>query len=480
VEMGKREAKPTKEDLKWLLEAIAELSDLRDQALNAIREAEAALEARVEVANEPAFEEVADEDLDRKVENEAVEADGERDSAAEAAQQTGEEDPQEGPPEDPEEDEFEEAVTRAGYKAEPPADREERRSDGGRRDESPWDLEEEDPRAASALEPPKQRPPMAEPIPPPRPPTRRESGETNAAISNLKDTQSFGLLPFRDEPKKSSVREISFGTPGNEKIEKQRRRREPTTIPLVLEDLHEVSPAEPPPLFGAQRKRVSPTWRTIAIASIIAFAFLAGFQVHMFILGGFEGAPAYEIPHTAATGKTANPPPRPATSTPPVSEEISSSSPRTTPETPEPQAAADDSVRTGHPAGEKPKVDTTQAEKPKVAISSKTSNKDEAAERERSRNRAKRKQEREDAKGAREAKKETEAAGEVGTLVVKAPPEDAPVFVLVDGISRGKAPVRVKLKPGIHEVVFSADGRRAMRMVPIREDKTKTIDAKVP
>jgi len=476
VEMGKRKSKPTKDDLNWLLGAIAELGDLRDQAMNDIREGEAALKAEAEkrlTTRGVAKEALAEEE--RVPEPAVNEKSG---LVFETARQAG---PKEQPEDLAGDLSGNDATGTGDGTGRPAGGAESRWSADGLRSDSPWDdIEEEELRESDPiLQPPRNKPPMVEPILPPRRPTKRESGDTNAAllVRDSKDTQSFGLLPFQDEPQKSSVREISFGDADDEGARKKGKRRDTTTIPLALEDLHEVSPAEPPPLFAAHRRSVSSVWRTIAVACIIAFAFLAGFQVHMFILGGPEGVPYSKTPHTAATDLTADPAPAPVTSKPPVPEESSPSSPETTPETPELQAA---SGETGAAADAPPEGEETPQEKPKEAAVPKASKRNETAERKRARNRAKRQHEREDAKRARETKREPEATGEVGTLVVKAPAENVPVFVLVDGVSRGKAPIRVKLKPGIHEVVFSADGRRAMRMVPIREDKTKTIDAKIP
>jgi hypothetical protein len=52
--------------------------------------------------------------------------------------------------------------------------------------------------------------------------------------------------------------------------------------------------------------------------------------------------------------------------------------------------------------------------------------------------------------------------------------------VIVDGKPRGSAPLKVKLSPGIHEVIFSYEGKRTMRMVAIQTGETKSITAKVP
>ena len=67
-----------------------------------------------------------------------------------------------------------------------------------------------------------------------------------------------------------------------------------------------------------------------------------------------------------------------------------------------------------------------------------------------------------------------------GTLAVTVPAGAAgPIDVSVDGKKRGKAPLKLKLTPGLHEVVFSSGGKRTMRMVSVKEGATKSIAAKV-
>ncbi|MCP4600601.1 MAG: response regulator [Proteobacteria bacterium] len=68
-----------------------------------------------------------------------------------------------------------------------------------------------------------------------------------------------------------------------------------------------------------------------------------------------------------------------------------------------------------------------------------------------------------------------------GLLSITAPPDaPGPIDVSVDGRARGKAPVKVKLTSGLHEVVFACNGKRTMRMVSIRIGQTKNMQAKIP
>jgi len=68
-----------------------------------------------------------------------------------------------------------------------------------------------------------------------------------------------------------------------------------------------------------------------------------------------------------------------------------------------------------------------------------------------------------------------------GTLSIALPPyETGKVKVLVDGKPRGTVPLKVTLPIGIHELTFITDGKRSLRMVSIKEGRTKNIEATIP
>ncbi len=70
--------------------------------------------------------------------------------------------------------------------------------------------------------------------------------------------------------------------------------------------------------------------------------------------------------------------------------------------------------------------------------------------------------------------------GTTGLLSIKVPPGvSGPITVSVNGSSRGKAPVDVRLTSGLHEVVYTHNGKRTMRMVSIKLGQTKVVQAKV-
>ncbi|MFO8070914.1 MAG: response regulator [Polyangia bacterium] len=76
--------------------------------------------------------------------------------------------------------------------------------------------------------------------------------------------------------------------------------------------------------------------------------------------------------------------------------------------------------------------------------------------------------------------KKKEPAKQAGVLVIGAPPgAEGPIRVAVDGRPRGRAPLTLELSAGLHEVTFSAGGKRTLRMVSIKPGKTKNVTAKV-
>ncbi len=81
------------------------------------------------------------------------------------------------------------------------------------------------------------------------------------------------------------------------------------------------------------------------------------------------------------------------------------------------------------------------------------------------------------------AKKQAPALqpGSTGMLSITVPPDTKePISITIDKRPRGKAPLKVALTQGIHEIQFSSGGKRIMRMVSIKTGKTKSITAKVP
>ncbi len=500
VEMGKRGQKPTKPELEWLLGAIAELGDLRERAMERIREGEAGLEARDESERsgpKPAADgaggtkqsprTAAEPQAPRTLEKTAADARPEdkvtkthpadtRDGDEDAAPKKGTADS----------GSTTEDLAETDTWGEPPApgtaDGEKDKIKKRDADVSPWttveETGEESPpsrKAADDLEVIEHGTNGIElitldPGPPPEtnsPPFATATSEKKAAASDN--------LPFTDEPAKRSVKEVAFIA--NES-ERKKKRDKSNTIPLEMEDLNEVSTAQPPQL-PSRRNGVSPVWRIVALFAIAALILLSAY--HFYRVRDLRSRSDAPIDRETVTRTRPPVPPEPDRTPPPAETPPAETPPAEAP--PDPSEASVVKTEPFKISAEEPNTDKAKQsginrpggslDKPRAE----TPKRDAAAEKERRKQRAKRQQEREE---AAQNQKPAKPAEDTGTLVVKAPSEDVPVFVLVDGISRGKAPVRVKLKSGIHEVVFSANGRRAMRMVPIREDKTKTIDAKVP
>ena len=71
---------------------------------------------------------------------------------------------------------------------------------------------------------------------------------------------------------------------------------------------------------------------------------------------------------------------------------------------------------------------------------------------------------------------------EKGLLSIGLPPGAKPntIRISVDGRLRGKVPIKIRLSAGIHEIVYSLDGKRVMRMVRVNAGQTKEVTAKQP
>ncbi|MBN2801722.1 MAG: PEGA domain-containing protein, partial [Deltaproteobacteria bacterium] len=70
-------------------------------------------------------------------------------------------------------------------------------------------------------------------------------------------------------------------------------------------------------------------------------------------------------------------------------------------------------------------------------------------------------------------KKSSEKTGTLNITLNNSTKED--VEILIDGRKKGKAPLSVKLKKGLHEITFIKNGERTIRIVSIKDDQTKTI-----
>ncbi|MDJ0761630.1 MAG: response regulator [Myxococcota bacterium] len=81
----------------------------------------------------------------------------------------------------------------------------------------------------------------------------------------------------------------------------------------------------------------------------------------------------------------------------------------------------------------------------------------------------------------KDSKTTDESPATTGVLYIKQP-SDAPgrIKISVDGRVRGRSPIKLKLSPGLHEIVYSYQGRRIFKKVTIQANQRKEIIAEVP
>ncbi|MCP4675499.1 MAG: response regulator [Deltaproteobacteria bacterium] len=268
--------------------------------------------------------------------------------------------------------------------------------------------------------------------------------------------------------------------------------RDSSSMPLSLDDISEISDVKPasssmippdnlkpapaaelahPQSVTGPASKSSATWKAIAALFFICFIVMA--VLH------FGDSPKKQVAaldpppqahQTAIPAPTPEIPPAPAPITPPAP----------APETPStPVAPAEQEAAPTEEPGE---------------VASQPVDKYGETEEQRARRKARQKKKEEQAKATeakkeepkkKEPKKEEKVAaapkpGTTGLLSIKVPPGvSGSIVVSVDGRSRGKAPLNVRLSSGLHEVVFTHNGKRTMRMVSMKLGQTKTIQAKV-
>ena len=293
------------------------------------------------------------------------------------------------------------------------------------------------------------------------------------------DEEDDGEFPFTDEPKERSIPEAEFWRDQSSRSYRDRGFRDRTsTIPLALDDLTSVNPAPVAPLLKAPPPvpAVKPGfWRPFAIVSFIGFLAMTGLYIETKLTADTAPQIAVSELSTSPSTPTASPSPSPKTGSP--SEAVAAAKQTATagdaekPRATDVETASKDTP-TVTPADNKPPQKPDNVKKTNVSDSPK-----KAASKSEKKNEKKASPKKKT--DATPAKEKTTSDPNVGTLYIKPPSGGGTVLVLIDGVSRGKAPVRVKLSPGLHEVVFTKDGQKSMRMVPIRPEATKTITAPV-
>lgn len=294
-------------------------------------------------------------------------------------------------------------------------------------------------------------------------PEKPKSPSDNPQKDRVEEASGF---PFMDEPKAQTIQDSTFSPkspPKRQPVKKaekkplpqeevKRFRERTSTIPLAIDDLAMLgSTSKIPP--RARAKSGGVFWKGFAVLLFVGFAVMTGLYLK-------------EISRPQPDPPSATPIALPPSPIPAV--------PTTTPV--DTEAADIGNEKSLAAASANPAVENEKSEETSAKQDEEKRKKDESVSVEKKKEKSK-----SVASGAASKPASTpDSAEPKGILYVKAPDDGSAVFVLVDGTSRGKAPVKTVLSPGLHEVVFTADGKRSMRMVPIKADNTKTIVAVKP
>ncbi len=283
---------------------------------------------------------------------------------------------------------------------------------------------------------------------------------TSESDKNVESPGGAGF-PFADEPKAQSINESTFA-PKLTSTQKRKKTQTPppknqsrrfrdrtSTIPLAIDDLAMLGTTSKIPPNTTAQKGVNRLWRIAALVSAVGFVLMTILYIRE--LARPEAPPAA----VADVSKPAEVP------TPPAAKPSDGTAGTATSAAPTETAPA----ASAPPTSESDKIE--KADK-KTESTEKSSKKSKRKDRKRSKS------------SSSKSSSKSSSSEPKGILRVKAPADGSSVFVLVDGTSRGKAPVKTVLSPGLHEVVFTANGKRSMRMIPIKADNTKTVVAVKP
>ncbi len=274
-----------------------------------------------------------------------------------------------------------------------------------------------------------------------------EENGLEITTSENKDNQ----LPFQDEPKAQSIKEanqknaasLSKSRKVKHKINKDTHFRDRTsTIPLAIDDLAIINAASkaPSPLHTEKK----PTfWKVLALFSTMGFVVVTGLYL---LRPPCQSTPCSTTPFE----------PQPCTSVVPTSViQPSSSSEENTKNIEEDKKTVSGVENTDAVAKENSDIngDNKSISKPLTGTSASVPSR---------------------------SKPGKTQNPEGGTLIIKAPAEGGDVSVLINGVPKGKAPLKLSLSSGLHEVTFISGGKRAIRMVPIKKEQTRTMEAISP
>jgi hypothetical protein len=333
----------------------------------------------------------------------------------------------------------------------------------------------------------------------PQSPWTSADGKRDPKASPASEEAEF---PFLDEPKSKALAETAFAPkPGAEKVTSKsdarpprttakRLREESNTIPIAIDDISMIGTiSRIPPGESAPKSRAPLFWKIFALVSFAGFVVMTA----LYLLEINRPAPVpAPLPQTSLSpDKNALKIPTIFDKSPPSQKDTDAAS------APKPEDKASSAVPKNGDVEQGDKTKSAKNNETVDAVSSdKDNNKDkgkdktagkDTADKGKDKHSDKNNESKSSKSSSSLSSKSNSSSGsdksgnkEVGTLSVLAPGDGSDVFVLVDGTSKGKAPLKTSLAPGLHEVVFTAGGKRSMRMVPVKADQTKTITAAKP
>jgi CheY-like chemotaxis protein len=268
--------------------------------------------------------------------------------------------------------------------------------------------------------------------------------------------------------------DIDMGDAAN-RIDGESKRDASATIPLTLDEVSEmvsIPSGGPIPMLGEPapaRQKQSKTWQIFAVVFFACFVATAVFHFLTTSEEPQRPADSESTPSTApkiAEQGESEPAPAPAAGR-------ADSKSASEAEKDDKESPPDDALREKEPI-ETPKVEESEGER-KDKRSSNRSEEKETRE----------KKSKKSEEPSRQSEKEKLApptpTGPTGLLSILAPREaPGPIKVSVDGSARGNAPLKVRLGPGLHEIVFSFEGKRSIKMVSIKANEIKNMETIVP
>jgi hypothetical protein len=277
--------------------------------------------------------------------------------------------------------------------------------------------------------------------------------------------------PWETVPFKSDIPGTGAKEPVD--VEAMRSRNVENTIPLTIDDLTAVShdrdrDKPPPPLAfdGEPGGKVPLGWKLLTAGLCVALLISLYFNWRSYAKG--TDRPISNKESVLDTGEIG-----------------------TSPAADKPTASANGDNTTSPEGKDTPRTnvqESTGKEEPSASVDApKKTKKRKSSSRSRSRSRRTRAKKSTDnspsepANNRSSKRSDPRPSGTTGVLSILVPSHArGPVSITVDKRPKGKAPLKLSLTPGLHEVVQTYKGNRTMRIVLIQKGKTKVITAKVP